>query len=89
MFDILVNVLFPFLAFMIEDMGYSGDQLGYHAGVLAASFCAAQFCSSIPWGIISDRFGRKPAIVLGTFGAAIGMVIFGAAKTFPQGICII
>jgi len=81
-----VNVLFPFLAFMVEDMGYTGEQLGYHAGILAASFCAAQFCTSVPWGMISDKYGRKPAIVAGTLGAAVGMLIFGLAKTYPQGI---
>jgi len=59
-----VNVLFPFLAFMVEDMGYGGERLGFYAGMLAASFCAAQFTSSIPWGIVSDMYGRKPAILV-------------------------
>lgn len=80
-----VDLLFPFLAFMIEDMGYTGEALGYHAGILAASFCGAQFCTSVAWGMISDRYGRKFAIVLGTLGAGLGMLIFGFAKTFPQG----
>ena len=94
---------------MIEDMGYGGERLGYYAGMLAASFCAAQFTSSIPWGIVSDMYGRKSAILVstqsclysiisssicnddwlllqfGTLGAAIGMVVFGTAKTFGQG----
>lgn len=59
-----MNVLFPFLAFMVEDMGYGGERLGFYAGMLAASFCAAQFTSSIPWGIVSDMYGRKPAILV-------------------------
>lgn len=79
-----VDLLFPFLAFMVEDMGYTGEQLGYHAGILAAAFCGAQFCTSIAWGMISDRYGRKLAIVLGTLGAGIGMLMFGLSKTFAQ-----
>lgn len=71
---------------MVEDMGYTGDQLGYHAGILAASFCGAQFCSSVPWGILSDRFGRKPVVVIGTFGAAIGLIMFGLSKSFLMGM---
>jgi MFS family permease len=71
---------------MVEDLGYGGEKLGYYAGGLAASFCGAQFCSSIVWGIISDKYGRKPAIILGTIGAGIGMVIYGSAKTYTQAV---
>ena len=80
-----MNVLFPFVAFMVEDMGYTGEALGYHAGLLAAAFCFAQFCTAVPWGMVSDRFGRKPAILIGTMGSGIGMLLFGFARTFPQG----
>jgi len=70
---------------MIEDMGYTGEQLGYHAGILAASFCGAQFCTSVAWGMISDIYGRKFAMVAGTLGAGLGMLIFGFSKTFYLG----
>jgi MFS family permease len=81
-----VNVLFPFLAFMVEDFGYEGHRLGYYAGMLAASFCGAQFFSSYFWGKISDRYGRKPAMILGLFGAAVGMAIFGTSKIYAQAV---
>eukprot|EP00607_Mallomonas_marina_P003639 CAMPEP_0182423750 /NCGR_PEP_ID=MMETSP1167-20130531/9841_1 /TAXON_ID=2988 /ORGANISM="Mallomonas Sp, Strain CCMP3275" /LENGTH=715 /DNA_ID=CAMNT_0024603009 /DNA_START=309 /DNA_END=2453 /DNA_ORIENTATION=- len=81
-----INVLFPFLAFMVEDFGFTGDRLGYFAGFLAASFCAAQFCSSILWGILSDRFGRKPVVVVGAVGAAVGMAVFGFSTTYSQAV---
>jgi MFS family permease len=70
---------------MVEDMGYSGNELGYHAGLLAAAFCFAQFLTAVPWGIMSDRFGRKPMIIIGTLGSGLGMLVFGSVKTFPQG----
>ena len=81
-----VNVLFPFVAFMVEDLGYGGSQLGYYAGGLAASFCGAQFCSSILWGMFSDKYGRKPAIAIGTLGAAVGMIIFGCATNYTNAL---
>lgn len=81
-----INILFPFVAFMVEDMGYRGKELGVYAGGLAAAFCAAQFCSSIAWGKFSDMYGRKLAIILGTIGAAIGMLVFGTSKTYTQAI---
>ena len=49
-------------------------------GGLAASFCAAQLCSAVMWGKISDDYGRKPAVIIGTVGAAIGTLIFGFSK---------
>ena len=36
-----VNVLFPFVAFMVEDMGHSGSELGLYAGkIIVASSVA-------------------------------------------------
>ncbi len=80
------QVLFPFLAFMIEDLGYTGHRLGIYAGGLAASFSGSQFLSSYLWGKISDKFGRKPSVVIGTLGAAIGMLIFGLSKSYTQAV---
>eukprot|EP01034_Spumella_vulgaris_P024805 gene24805-31186_t len=71
---------------MVEDLGHGGASLGYYAGGLAAAFCGAQFCSSILWGWFSDKYGRKPAVILGTLGAAVGIVTFGTARTYSQAI---
>ena len=30
----------------------------------------------------SDRFGRKPVVILGIFGMAISQVTFGLSRTF-------
>lgn len=71
---------------MVEYLGHGGLELGYYAGGLAASFCGAQFFSSILWGMISDRYGRKPAITIGTLGTAVGMIIFGCAKNYSSAL---
>jgi MFS family permease len=81
-----ITVLFPFLIFLVEDFGISGSQVGVYAGLLAASFCSAQFCSSYMWGKISDSYGRKPAILAGLMGTAIGMLIFGFSQSYEQAI---
>lgn len=84
-----VNIcfLFPFMAFMLEDFGYTGHRLGYYCGGLAASFCTGQFCSSVLWGFLSDKYGRKPTLVIGTLGTAVGTAIFGFSRSYPQAIC--
>ena len=48
-------------------------------GALAASFALAQLLFSSFWGMVSDKYGRKPVILFGIFGAAISFLIFGLA----------
>jgi DHA1 family multidrug resistance protein-like MFS transporter len=42
-----------------------------------AIFSAMQFLFSPMWGGLSDRFGRKPILMLGVFGNAISMLALG------------
>lgn len=81
-----IYVLFPFIVAMVEDFGYSGAELGYYTGGLAAAFCGAQFVTAVVWGKLSDKYGRKPILIFGTFGAGLGMLIFGFSRTYTQAI---
>ena len=83
---LMINVLYPFLVFMTERFGYNGSALGIHAGLLASSFCAAQFFSSIVWGRLSDVVGLKPTLIVGTAGSAMAFIMFGLSKTFTQAV---
>ena len=42
-----------------------------------AIFSAMQFLFSPMWGSLSDRYGRKPILMLGVFGNAISMLALG------------
>lgn len=35
------------------------------------------------WGRISDKYGRKPVLIMGLIGTMLSMIIFGFAKSFP------
>jgi MFS family permease len=37
----------------------SEQTVGKRTGLLAAVFCAAQLLTQLPWGLVSDRIGRK------------------------------
>lgn len=50
-------------------------------GLLSASFPVAQLASSPVWGRVSDRYGRRPALLVGLTASAIAYVIFGFAHT--------
>ena len=49
-------------------------------GVLVASFSVAQLASSPVWGRVSDRYGRRPVLLVGLIASAIAYVVFGFAN---------
>ena len=63
------------------------DMVGLYVGLIASSFAAAQFCSSIPWGWASDRFGRRPVLLCGLLGGLFSMALFGLSKNLAWAIC--
>jgi len=50
---------------------------GVAMGLLMAIYSAMQFLFSPMWGTLSDRFGRKPILMIGVFGNAITMLFLG------------
>jgi len=53
---------------------------GFMIGVVIASFSAMQFIFSPIWGKLSDRYGRRPILLISTAGASISYVIFALAS---------
>ena len=56
-----------------------GSANGVEIGLLFASFSAMQFLCAPFWGRLSDRYGRRPALLavvtlVSAFGAATSMV---------------
>ncbi len=51
------------------------------AGWLAASFSVMQFVFCPIWGRASDRWGRRPLILMGLLGSGIAFLMFGLATS--------
>ncbi len=51
----------------------------FQATMLVAAFAAASFVCSPLWGRVSDRFGRKPVLLVSLAGTAVGSLITGLA----------
>ena len=49
------------------------------ATLLVAAFSAASFVCSPLWGRVSDRFGRKPVLLVSLAGTAVGSLLTGLA----------
>ncbi|KAJ9062257.1 hypothetical protein DSO57_1012703 [Entomophthora muscae] len=73
---------------MVKDFHVTDDetQIGYYVGLIASSFALAQTLTGIPWGILSDRIGRRPVIIMGLFGTAVNLFLFGLSKSLPWAI---
>lgn len=68
-------MVFPLLPFYATRFGANPQTIGF----LVASFSIAQVASSPVWGRFSDRFGRRPALLVGLGGSAAAFLIFGLA----------
>lgn len=69
------GMVIPIIPFYIEQMGAGGAELG----LLVASYALMRLVFGPIWGMISDRFGRKPILMIGVFGYAVTMFFFGLA----------
>ncbi|CAN6900470.1 unnamed protein product [Brassica oleracea] len=73
-----ISSLFPYLYFMIRDfhVAEKEEDIGFYAGFVASSFMIGRALTSILWGKLADRYGRKPIILMATFSVL--------ALTIPQ-----
>ncbi|XP_042060914.1 protein ZINC INDUCED FACILITATOR-LIKE 1-like isoform X1 [Salvia splendens] len=83
-----ISSLFPFLYFMIRDLHISEkeEDISYYAGYVGSSFMLGRALTSFLWGLIADKYGRKPVIMFGTFIVAIFNTIFGVSVNFWMAI---
>lgn len=69
------GVLIPLEAFLVDEFGASGRALG----LLVSLHALFQLLFSPIWGSLSDRFGRKPLLIVGAVGNALALMMFGLA----------
>ncbi len=69
-------VVFPLLPFYALRLGAKPWMIG----LLVASFSIAQLASSPLWGRVSDKYGRRPALLIGLGASAVAFVVFGFAN---------
>lgn len=70
-------IVLPLLPFYAENLNASYATIGW----IIASFSIAQLISAPLWGRVSDRYGRRPALLIGLSASAVAYVAFGLANT--------
>lgn len=83
-----ISSLFPFLYFMIRDLHIAKreEDIGYYAGYVGSSYMLGRALTSVLWGMVADRYGRKPVIVIGTAVVVIFNTLFGLSVNFWMAI---
>ena len=66
------TIVFPLLPFLLERFTNSGSTIG----LLAGTYAISQFTVAPLIGALSDRFGRKPVIIICVIGSVIGLSLF-------------
>ena len=74
------GVVVPVLPLYAKTLGI-GD---FHLGLLFATYAIALLAGSIPFGMLSDRFGRKPFVMFGMFAMAGAFVFYAFANTYDM-----
>ena len=68
-------IIFPILPFYVLEL----KATPFTVGLIMAGFSAAQILSAPLWGRVSDRYGRRPALLIGLAASCVAYVVFGLA----------
>lgn len=72
-----MTVVLPILPFVVQRYVPDTSHLAIWVGVLETVNAICAFLVAPLLGSLSDRFGRRPVIIIAGFGAALGYLIFG------------
>jgi multidrug resistance protein len=71
------GIVLPILPLWAEEFGASPVQIG----LITASYAIAQLLFAPVWGRLSDRYGRRPIILISLAGSAVSALMIGLAGT--------
>ena len=70
-------IVLPLLPFYALKLNATPEMVGQ----LIASYSIAQLVAAPLWGRVSDRYGRRPALLIGLSASALAYVVFGLADS--------
>ncbi|KAJ3857892.1 MFS general substrate transporter [Lentinula lateritia] len=81
------TVIYPFINPFVNSTGITGGnekKTGYYAGIIESAFFLAECFTVMLWGMASDRFGRRPILLLGPLGLFIATLCFGLSTQYRE-----
>ena len=88
--SLMFTVIFPIASQMIMYFKLVEDrsETGYWVGLLGGVMMIGRFISSPIWGILCDRWGRKPVMLTGIITTSVLSVLFGMSQSFIWALTI-
>jgi DHA1 family tetracycline resistance protein-like MFS transporter len=75
-----IGLIFPILPALLKELTGNGE-ISTIYGIILASYAAMQFLCAPILGMLSDRFGRRPVLIVSLAGAAIDYLIMAFTPT--------
>ncbi|KAF9061694.1 MFS general substrate transporter [Rhodocollybia butyracea] len=78
--------IFPYVNEFITFLKLADDpsQIGFYSGLVESTFAVTQFLAIYQWSRLSNKIGRKPVIMAGTFGVALSTIYFGLSSSLTD-----
>ncbi len=76
-----IGLIMPVLPGLLRDLVHSNDVTA-HYGILLALYALMQFACAPVLGALSDRFGRRPVLLVSLAGAAVDYAIMRRRLSF-------
>ncbi|KAH8824358.1 major facilitator superfamily domain-containing protein [Flagelloscypha sp. PMI_526] len=77
--------IYPFVNQLVRSTGIVGDdekRTGYFAGIIESLFFWAEGATIMFWQLASEKYGRRPVLVVAPLGLGLSMIAFGLSDTF-------
>jgi len=71
---------------MIESFDIPKNDIARWAGIASAIYSLSQCLTAITWGRLSDRFGRKPIILICLINTMITSLLWGFSTSLPMAL---
>ncbi|MDN6882221.1 Tet(A)/Tet(B)/Tet(C) family tetracycline efflux MFS transporter [Variovorax sp. CAN2819] len=75
-----ISLVMPIVPSLLREVGHTGD-LGWRFGAFLSLYALMQFLCAPVLGALSDRFGRRPVLLVSVAGAAIDALFMAFAPS--------
>ncbi|KAH8824357.1 major facilitator superfamily domain-containing protein [Flagelloscypha sp. PMI_526] len=78
-------MIYPFVNQFVRSTGIVGDdekRTGYYAGIIESLFFWAEGATVLIWQLASEKYGRRPVLIIAPLGLGLSMITFGLSNTF-------
>lgn len=85
---ISIGLIIPVLPALVGSFTTSASEQAWWYGAVAFAFGFANFCAAPILGALSDRYGRRPVLLIGFCGLALNFFVTAMATSLAMLVCV-